>query len=298
MSKKISMSQEYRSFLEKTNYLLGALSGLKGERPFGLPNRAAVLFAAGQALVTQTAFTPLLSSTVATEAYSEIRNAIAIPKLNVRIVALHDTKEDSLAGSSAQVFEDIALMRALPNFSIFVPSDIYTLRKTLGLLLSHQGPAYVKLTDDAPENYFSDDQTDIISIGNARFIASGESITLCACGIMVQKTLEAAEVLRKQGVHPEILDCFSIKPFPEKALLASIRKTGCCLVVEKHSAIGGLYSAVTECVSRTYPVPVRYVAVKDHFGQSGQMDELDAYHGLSTQEIVHNAVQLLVMRRR
>lgn len=313
MSKIFSMSQEYRLFLdeirpdkqtvvsslfEKTKRAEELMARIDDAGSFCLPNRAAVLCAAGQALVSQTVFTPLLSSTVSTEAYSEIRNAIAIPKLNVRIVALHDTKDDALTGSYAQVFEDIALMRALPNFSVFVPSDIATLRKTLDFLLHYQGPAYVKLTDNAPRNLFLDDQDDSISIGNARFITSGESITICACGIMVQETLRAAEVLRKQGVYPEILDCFNIKPFPEKALLASIRKTGCCLVVEKHSLIGGLYSAVAECVCKTYPVPVRYVAVEDHFGQSGDIEELDAYHGLSTQEIVHNAVQLLVMRRR
>ena len=261
-------------------------------------SRDFLLLAAGTALCGKTVFmSESISPFIAVEGYEQIRTAIALPGLRVRIAAAHDSKEQAQSGALYQMIEDLALMRVMPNMIILVPSDIICLENILHLLLKSPLPAYIRLSYLSVEPIYNDEDSDF-AIGGARLLLEGESVTLCACGIMVREALEAANILKLQGIHAEVIDCYSIKPFPEEILLSSIRRTGCCVVAEKHSKIGGLYGAVTECVSRLYPVPVRYVAIEDHFGQSGTVEELREYYGLTHREIVHNAVQVLAMRRR
>lgn len=257
-----------------------------------------LLSAAGIALCGNTVFmSESISPLIAAEGYESIRTAIAIPSLRVRIAAAQDSKEQAQSGALNQILEDLALMRVMPNMLILVPSDIICLKNILRLLLRAPLPAYIRLSHLPVNSIYNDEDSDF-SLGGARLLLEGESVTLCACGIMVREALEAANILKLQGINAEVIDCYSVKPFPEKVLLSSIRRTGCCVVAEKHSKIGGLYGAVTECVSRSYPVPVRYVAIEDHFGQSGTVEELHEYYGLTHREIVHNAVQVLAMRRR
>lgn len=270
----------------------------EGSRQRQKNNRDFLLSAAGVALCGKIVFmSESISPLIAAEGYEEIRTAIAIPGLPVRIAAALDSKEQAQSGALNQNFEDLALMRVLPNMVILVPSDIICLKNILNLLLKSLSPAYIRLSYLPVQSIYGDEDSDFY-IGGARLLLEGESVTLCACGIMVREALEAANILKHQGINAEVIDCYSIKPFPEKVLLSSIRRTGCCVVAENHSKIGGLYGAVTECVSRLYPVPVRYVAIEDHFGQSGVVEELREYYGLTRREIVHNAVQVLAMRRR
>lgn len=257
-----------------------------------------LLSAAGIALCGNTVFmSESASPLIAAEGYDQIRAAIALPGLRVRIAVALDGKEQAQLGALGQIFEDIALMRAMPNIAILIPSDIICLKNLLRLLVDVPLPAYIRLSHLPASPVYEEGDGDF-SLGGARLLSEGEDVTLCACGIMVREALEAANMLKLRGINADVIDCYSVKPFPERVLLSSIRRTGCCVVVEKHSKIGGLYGAVTECVSRSYPVPVRYVAIEDHFGQSGTVEELHEYYGLTRQEIVHNAVQVLAMRRR
>jgi transketolase len=115
---------------------------------------------------------------------------------------------------------------------------------------------------------------------------------------MVAEAVKASRILAQQGIGAEIIDCYSIKPFPEQMLLSSVRRTGCCVVAEKHTNAAGLYGAVAECLCSNYTVPAKSVAIEDDFGQSGAPDELQEYDGLTHREIVHNVVQVWAMRRR
>ena len=139
---------------------------------------------------------------------------------------------------------------------------------------------------------------EIFKLGGARILRSGTDVTICACGIMVSRALEAAERLERQNISAEVLDCYCLKPFPEQALLSSVRRTGCCVVAEVHSGIGGLFGAAAECLGRTYPVPLRSVSVPDEFINSGTPDELREYYGLTHKEIVDAAAQAWALRRR
>jgi transketolase len=115
---------------------------------------------------------------------------------------------------------------------------------------------------------------------------------------MVHEALKAAEILSQQELNVEVIDCYSVNPLPSQIILASVRRTGCCVVAEEHSCRGGLGEAVASLVSRNYPVPVKFVSVEDRFGQSGTPEELQEYYGLTGAEVVSSAVQAWTMRRR
>jgi transketolase len=195
------------------------------------------------------------------------------------------------------MWEDFALMRVMPNMAVLAPSDRNSAHAITLALASHDGPAYMRLScAESPDIYDKDDGD--FPIGGARLLTEGDGVTIVACGIMVNEALTASLVLASQGINAEIIDCYSIKPFPERMLIASVRRTGCCVVAEKHTRIAGLYGAVAECLAHNYTVPTRSVAIEDNFGQSGTPKEIQEYYGLTHREIVHNVVQVWAMRRR
>ena len=256
-----------------------------------------VLTAAGMALqgfvvYTDTPHSPLLIA----RSYEQIRSAVAVPNLKVMISSVHDGDSFHRDGAVRQMFEDFALMRTIPHMSVLAPSDYASAYALTRAFAKNDGPCYIRLSRQEGADMYGADET--FHSGGAMLVQEGSDVTICTNGIMVQEALAASVILRQQGIEAEIIDCYSIKPFPEQTLLASVRRTGCCVVAEKHIETGGLYGAVSECLGRGYTVPVRGVAMVGGFGQSGLAHELNEYYGLTHREIVHNVVQVWAMRRR
>lgn len=278
----------------------GSDSALENTRRLhvGLAEQDMVLVASGLALGGKTVFVSApVSPVFVGRAYEQIRAAVAISNLKVMLSSVQDGLLLDQDGAVRQMNEDLALMRVLPNMSVVVPADRISARELTLSLAKHDGPSYMRLSYAPDEAIYEDGDRDF-HVGGARLLAEGDGVTICACGIMVREALKAHSILAQQGIVAEILDCYSIKPFPEQVLLASVRRTGCCVTVEKHSGSAGLYGAVAECLCRNYSVPVRSVASRDGFGTSGTPEELREYYGLTHREIVHNVVQAWAMRRR
>jgi transketolase len=229
--------------------------------------------------------------------YEQIRAAVAIPNLKVVILSSHDWTTLDHDGAVGLMWEDIALMRVMPNMAVLVPSDrnsAYAITRTLA---DHNGPVYMRLSAALSRDLYEYGDSDF-AVGGARLLTEGDGVTIVSCGVMVKEALESAKILRLQGIAAEVIDCYSIKPFPERMVVASVRRTGCCVTAEKHIDAAGLYGAVTECLARNYTVPVRSVAIADNFAQSGTPEEIQEYYGLTHREIVHNVVQVWALRRR
>ncbi len=127
--------------------------------------------------------------------------------------------------------------------------------------------------------------------------AKGADATIVACGVEVEQALKAAELLAAEGIEAEVIDAFSVKPLDEETILASVGKTGCAVVAEEHSVMGGLGSAVAETLARTRPAPAEFVGMRDAFGKSGEFDELMAYFNLDARAIVE-AVKKVMARKQ
>lgn len=266
----------------------------------GIAEANMVSMAAGLAYSGKIPFASTYAIFLPGRAVDQIRNNVAYPTrddrqgLNVKLVASHGGLSVGADGGSHQQLEDIAIMRAIPNFTVLVPADsasVYSLTHTMAKVY---GPFYMRMARSKTAMVYDDD-CDILP-GKATVLRDGSDCTIAACGITVAMALEAASTLHKEGTSCQVLDVFSIKPIDDATLEKAARDTGCILTCEEHNIIGGMGSAVAESVSSSYPVMVRRVGVNDTFGESArdaQVPELLAQHGLSSINITRQVRELV-----
>ncbi|MGA2111627.1 MAG: transketolase C-terminal domain-containing protein [Anaerolineales bacterium] len=229
------------------------------------------------------------------KAWEQVRNSIAYPHLNVKIVATHAGINVGADGVTHQAAEDIALMRPIPGMVILAPTDANQVGPVLRAALELQGPVYIRLERAAVPVLTEPDAP--ISIGGSLLIRPGVDATIVAIGSMVAMGLEAADRLASEGIHPRVISMVSIKPLDEAAIVQAAFETGAIVVAEDHSCYGGLGGAVAEALARLCPTPMEQVAVQDTFAESGPVDELRTKYHLTSQDIAQ-AVRKAIARRR
>ena len=243
--------------------------------------------AAGIAATGKIPFASSFAMFATGRAFEIIRNSIAYTKLNVKIVATHAGITVGEDGGSHAAIEDISLMRSVPNMTVLVPADAVETEKVIRKIVDYKGPVYVRLgRAKVPVLYGADYD---FEIGRFSTLREGGDVTIVACGIMVSKALEAAELLKAKGIEAEVINASTIKPFDGEAILRSAARTGCVVTAEEHNVFGGLGSAVAEVLSQGGPAPLEILGVNDVFGESGSPDELLVKFGLTPEAIVARA---------
>ncbi len=251
--------------------------------------------AAGFAVSGKTAFVSTFAVFGTGRCYDQIRQSIAYPKLNIKIVASHAGITVGGDGASHQIIEDIALMRVLPNMTVIVPVDSPETYKAVKHIAKEKGPCYVRIgRADVPT--ITDENTEF-SLGHAPVMRDGKDITLIGCGIMVSKCLEAAEELSKHGVDARVVNMHTIKPMDEKTIVRAARETGGVVTAEEHSVMMGMGSAVAMVLVENFHVPMKRVGIPDVFGESGACDELMDKYGLTVDNIVEAAHDVLKRKK-
>lgn len=260
----------------------------------GIAEQNLMGIAAGIAATGKIPFASTFAMFATGRAFEIIRNSIAYPKLNVKIVATHSGVTVGEDGGSHAAIEDISLMRSIPNMTVIVPADGMETEKVIKKIVEYNGPVYVRLgRSKVPVIY---DESYEFEIGKFSTLRKGADVSIVACGIMVSKALEAAEKLAQKGIDAEVINASTIKPFDAKAIVDSVKKTNCVVTVEEHNIYGGLGSAVAEVLSVNYPAPLEMVGVMDVFGESGSPDELLEKFKLTPAEII-NKVELVLKRK-
>ncbi|HOO64398.1 MAG TPA: transketolase C-terminal domain-containing protein, partial [Synergistaceae bacterium] len=234
--------------------------------------------------------------------YEQIRNCIALPRLPVLFLGPAGGFAYGPEGAPFQLVEDLGLMRLMPEMHVLVPSDMKIYEKLLLECCLRKVPGYIRkvplLSKEEPPSYCATEWSGPVRIGGARVLREGDGVTLCSYGMMIPQVLGAASILARQGIEAEVLDCYSIKPLPEEVLLSSVRRTGCCVVVEEHAQEGSLGEALGGFLGKNYPVPLLSVNIGCSFGQSGTSQELTSYYSLHSQDVVGAATRAWGMRRR
>ncbi len=227
-------------------------------------------------------------------AYDQIRQSIAYPNLDVKIIASHAGVTVGGDGASHQTTEDICLMRVLPNMKVVVPCDGTETEAITESILNIPGPFYMRMgRSEVP---------DILEagmpwhLGKASTVADGDDMTIIAIGIMCSEAIKAREALKKENISARIINMSSIKPIDKGAIKKAAKETGAIVTAEEHSIIGGLGSAVCEVVAEEYRVPVKRVGVRDVFGQSGEVDELMRAYGLTHDNLAKTAKDIVKHR--
>lgn len=250
--------------------------------------------AAGMASAGYTVFASSFAMFAAGRAFEQVRNTICYPHLNVKIGATHAGISVGEDGASHQCCEDIALMRSIPGMTILNPADDVEARLAVLAAAEMDGPVYMRFGRLAVPRVF--DENYKFEIGKGVYLTEGTDVTIVATGLMVERALAAAELLKAEGISAAVINMATIKPIDKEILVDAASKTGCIVTAEEHNIIGGLGSAVAEALSEIKPVPVLRVGVEDVFGKSGPALELLEIFGLNAANIVAKAKAAIALK--
>ncbi len=215
--------------------------------------------------------------------YDQIRNAVAYPKFNVKVIGTHGGVTVGEDGASHQALEDVALMRSIPNMVVVVPSDCKECEEVIKFAAEYKGPMYIRLARTSLIDIFPDNYE--FNMYKANVIREGKDFTVISNGETLAEVILAADILKEKGIDIEVISMPVVKPIDKNTIVNSAKKTGYVVTVENHSVINGLGSAVCEVLSEEFPTRVHRIGINDHFGQSGKWNELLDLYGLTAEKI-------------
>ncbi|MBV6479878.1 MAG: 1-deoxy-D-xylulose-5-phosphate synthase [Ignavibacteria bacterium] len=199
--------------------------------------------------------------------FDQIRQSIAYSEMNVKICASHCGITVGPDGATHQSFEDVALMRVLPNMNVITPCDYNQTYRAVKLAIDTHGPFYIRFYRENSPNF-----TDInapFKFGKADTIIDGDDITLIASGLLVWEAIVASEKLKKEGINARVVNMHTIKPIDKETIIKCADETGMIITCEDHQWTCGLFGAVAEVIVMHRPTKMDYIAIDDTFGESG-----------------------------
>ena len=263
----------------------------------GIAEANMVGVAAGLATCGKKPFCCSFAMFTAGRAFEQVRNSVAYPHLNVKVIGSHGGLSVGEDGATHQCIEDYAIMRAIPGMLVLSPCDGPEMRAAVKALLDYEGPAYMRLgrlavdsvTDEVPGYQFE--------LGKGAVLRDGSDVTVIATGMMVQEAVKAADSLKAEGLSVRVIDMHTIKPLDQELVLKAARETGAIVTSEEANVLGGLGSAVCECVSAGCPVPVVRHGVNDEFGRSGEAKAVLKAYDLTADGIVKAVRKALSLKK-
>lgn len=249
---------------------------------FGPAEQNIMSVAAGFASTGKTPFVSTFAVFGTCRPYDQIRIGIAQPHLNVKLVCTHAGIVTGEDGISAQGIEDLALMCALPGFTVVAPADAPEVVKAVRAAAANEGPFYIRLYRPSTPVVHQGECGFVL--GKAELMREGKDATIVAIGVMVAAALQAAEALEEEGISCRILNMHTLKPTDEEAILKAARETKAIVTVEEHYIYGGLGSIVSQVLGRRSPVPLEMMGLQG-YAESGKPDQLLEKYGLTAKDI-------------
>lgn len=251
--------------------------------------------AAGLALAGKIPFVSTYGVFVAGRAWDQIRTTICYGQCNVKIGGAHGGISVGPDGATHQALEEITTMRVLPNMTLIVPTDAVETYKATLAAAEIDGPVYVRFGRE-PVPVITEESTPF-TVGKAEVFRPGKDVAIIACGVMVSEALDAAEILKGEGVDARVINMHTIKPIDKKTIIKAAEETGAIVTAEEHQVLGGFGGAVAEVVVQNHPVPMKIIGIEDRFGESGQPEELMVEFGLTPQAIVDGVHEVLKQKK-
>ena len=250
----------------------------------GLAEQNMISIGAGLASCGKIPFASTFAVFASSRCFDQARMSIAQPRLNVKIVATHGGITVGEDGSSHQAIEDLALYCSLPNFTVIAPSDAIETVEVIKAAIATNGPFYVRLGRSKTPVIYTDGCN--FKLGKADVLMDGCDATIIASGIMVAKSLEAANSLSLSGICCRVLNMSTLKPIDKQAIITAAAYTGAVVTAEEHLLHGGLGSIVAQVLSANMPVPLVSLGIDDTYCQSGKPEELLEMNGLTAPDIM------------
>lgn len=250
--------------------------------------------AAGLAAAGKIPFVSTFAVFATGRAWEQVRQSVAYPRANVKIVATHGGVTVGEDGGSHQSVEDIAIMRAIPNMMVVVPADGIETRAAIRAAAAYRGPVYIRLGRNKVPTVLPEECR--FAFGKGCLLREGSDLAFVTTGLMTGQALQAAGQLAREGIAARVVHLATIKPLDRELLVAAAAETGAIVTAEEHSVVGGLGGAVAELLAESHPVPMVRVGVRDRFGTSGKAEELLKYFSLTPEYLVEAAREVLARK--
>ncbi|QHL86778.1 transketolase family protein [Nibribacter ruber] len=261
----------------------------------GIAEANMIGLAAGMTIGGKIPFTGTFANFSTGRVYDQIRQSVAYSGKNVKICASHAGLTLGEDGATHQILEDVGMMKMLPHMTVINPCDFNQTKAATMAIAEFEGPVYLRFGRPVVPNFTPADQK--FEIGKALMLNEGTDVTIIATGHLVWKAILAGKILAEKGINAEIINIHTIKPLDARAILESVRKTGCVVTAEEHNYMGGLGESVARVLAQELPSPQEFVATQDTFGESGTPDQLMEKYGLNEQAIVA-AVEKVIARKK
>ncbi len=262
----------------------------------GVAEQALVTIASGMANYGKIPFATSYAIFSPGRNWEQIRTTIGIDAYPVKIIGAQSGLNIGHYGVTHEGLEDIALARVIPNMNVVVPSDYLEAKKATLEIAKIDKPFYMRLPRIDSPVYTTEKTPFVFGKANVLTESKKPEVTIIATGLMVYEALLAYKELEKNGIETIVINMHTIKPLDEETVVRYAKLTGAVVTIEEHQAIGGMGSAVSECLSKNFPVPMEILAVKDRFGQSGKPKELFKEYGLTKEDIM-KAVKKVIARK-
>jgi len=262
---------------------------------FGIAEQNAMGEAAGFALCGKIPFIAAYVPFITLRCAEQVRDDVCKPKLNVKIMGNNCGFSVSALGPTHTVLEDISIIRSLPNITIISPCDGPEYFQSVFAAAGHDGPVYIRMHRMKTRRVHSDDFK--FAIGKGEVMLKGSDVTIAAFSSMLQKTLDAAQILAGKGIKAEVLNISTIKPLDRELILKSSTKTKKVVTVEEHSVVNGFGGAVADVLIRDNPVKMKMLGTQDIFATVGDYDEMLDYYGLSAVKIAASVEDFVLKKK-
>ena len=258
---------------------------------FGIAEQNMMASAAGMATTGLIPFASGYAMFLSMRALDQVRNSVHYPHLNVKIAASHSGITPGPDGVTHQAQEDLSIIRTIAGSCVIAPADHVTTKMAVHAMTEYDGPVYLSLTRDPVPYLYTPDYP--FEIGRMVTLREGNDLTIIANRDLVAHALVAAAQFSSQGIEARVLDCHTIKPLDEEAVLKAARETGCIVTAENNVIFGGLGSAVAELLVENDPIPMQRIGVRDTFAESGPYYEVIDKYGLTYPHIIQAAQKVL-----
>lgn len=262
----------------------------------GVAEQALATIAAGMATYGKIPFISSYAVFSPGRNWEQIRTTIALNDVPVKIGGAHAGLTVGPDGATHQALEDIALMRAMPNITVIAPVDAIETKKAVIEAAKTVHPVYIRFAKEATP-VITTEKTPF-KIGRAEIFweSKDPQVAIIACGPLLYEALLAAKELEKSKIEVLVVNCHTVKPIDERAIVSAAKITGAVVTVEEHQIDGGLGSSVSEVLAKNSPTPIEFVGMQDSFGESGDSDELLEKYKMKSKDIVE-AVKRVIARK-
>jgi transketolase len=252
--------------------------------------------AAGMATTGKTVFVNSFAMFIAGRGFEQIRNSVAYPNLNVKLIGTHAGLSVGEDGATHQCLEDIGTLRTVPNVVILCPCDNNETKEAVRAAINHKGPVYIRL-GRSPVETVTERSDYRFELGKGIELMKGKDVTIISAGLMVQEAMKAATMLKSEQISARVIDMHTIKPVDKEIIIKAATETGAIVTAEEHNIIGGLGSAVAEVLVENCWIPMSRVGVNDAFGRSGSPEELAKMYGITPNHIIDKVKTVLRLKK-